>query len=68
MSEHSEDSLCSQYIYNCFPDLMHAFVLKGNIHEMKAWPQILTKEKKMEIIYFNKKARANVWDINIGDI
>lgn len=22
----------------------------------------------MEIIYFNKKASANVWDINLGDI
>lgn len=46
---------------------MYAFVLKGNIHEMKVWPQILTK-KKTEIVYFNKKARASVWDITIGDI
>ena len=46
---------------------MYAFVLTGNIHEMKVWAQILTK-KKTEIVYFNKKARASVWDITIGDI
>lgn len=51
MSEHSEDSLCSQYICKGFPYLMYAFVLKENIHEMKAWPQMLTKKKNGNYIF-----------------
>lgn len=46
---------------------MYAFVLKGNIHEMKAWSQMLTKKKNGNYQH-NKKARANVWDISTGDI
>lgn len=41
VSEYSENSFSTQYIYNY---VMYVFVCKGNIHEMKVWPQMLTKK------------------------